>query len=60
MKTWAPVGSLRWQLGLLASVLAGVAVALCPAWWAESAWSDFRAHRARPKTDASAHRPRPT
>ena len=42
----APVGSVRWQLGLLASVLAGGAVAVCPAWWAVALWWDYRARHA--------------
>ena len=30
----APIGSLRWQLGLLGYTLAGAAIAVCPVWWA--------------------------
>lgn len=38
----APVGSLRWQAGLLASTLGGVAIALSPAWWAVACFWDLQ------------------
>ena len=38
----APEGSLRWQLALLGMTLAGVAVALCPVWWAVVAYWELR------------------
>lgn len=38
----APVGSLRWQLGLLGATLAGAVVAVCPVWWARALWWDLR------------------
>jgi hypothetical protein len=37
-----PVGSIRWQLGLLGSTLAGAAMALSPAWWAVALFWDLR------------------
>ena len=33
----APVGSVRWQLGLLGWTLAGVALGLNPLWWLRAA-----------------------
>jgi hypothetical protein len=38
----SPARSLRWQLGLLGSTLAGVAIALSPAWWAVALFWDLR------------------
>ena len=40
--TSAPVGSFRWNLELVATMLAAGAVAVCPVWWAVALWWDWR------------------
>ena len=38
----APVGSLRWQFGLLGYTLAGATIAVNPIWWGWALWWEVR------------------